>query len=88
MTSELKENAQSKKYRLAIISLTLITLGWVAGNWMPVLASSFSELMTGIMGVLMLYYTGNVGNKFVVGRHMVEAQKATTVGGSNGTNNQ
>jgi hypothetical protein len=37
----------------------------------------FSEFITGITGILMLYCTGNISNKFVVGRHIVEQAKAT-----------
>lgn len=97
MDETLKETGHSRKYQLAIAGLLLITTGWVAGNWSPALQSTFSELISGIMGVLVLYYTGNVGNKFVVGKHMVDTVKArsghpnanttsiTTSGGTNVT---
>lgn len=93
MDESLKENGQSRKYQLAIASLFLITAGWVAGNWSTALQQTFSELISGVMGVLVLYYTGNVGNKFVVGKHMVDTVKArvgsntstTTPGGTNVT---
>ena len=76
----------SRKYKLALIAMVLVTGGWVTGGFLPGLGQMFSELITGIMGVLMLYFTGNVGNKFVVGRHIVEQAKVTAKKGEpNGT---
>lgn len=76
----------SRKYKLAIVAMTLIVLGWIATAFVPLLLSSFSELINGIMAVLVIYYTGNVGNKFVVGRAIVEQVKASkTRGDKNGT---
>ncbi len=65
----------SRKYKLTLISLLLMTAAWGISGFMPGLGQMFSELITGIMGLLMLYFTGNVGNKFVVGRHLVEQAK-------------
>lgn len=65
----------SRKYKMALISMVLVTLGWIASGLLPGLAQMFSELIAGIMGVLMLYFTGNVGNKFVVGKTLVEQAK-------------
>lgn len=81
----LKNN--SRKYKLALISLLLITGAWCAAGLLPGLGHIFSELITGVMGILMLYFTGNVGNKFVVGRHLVETAKLTskTEGEPNGS---
>lgn len=77
--TELKNN--SRKYKLALVALLLITGGWLAGAFWPGLSRMFSELIAGIMGVLLLYFTGNVSNKFVVGRHIVEQTKASSKGG-------
>ena len=79
---DLKEGPQSKKYQLAWAALILISGGWLASNWLPTLGATFNELITGIMGVLMLYFTGNVGNKFVVGHHMVQASKINSINAS------
>jgi hypothetical protein len=72
--SELRNS--SRKYKLALIALVLVTGGWIVSGTVPGLAQMFSELITGIMGILMLYFTGNVGNKFVVGKTLVEQTKA------------
>lgn len=64
----MKESFQSKKFILAVVALTLITGAWVAGNWAPNLAGTFSDLVSGIMMVIVSYYGGNLGNKFVVGK--------------------
>lgn len=77
MISQEQRNS-SRKYKLALIALLLVTGGWAASGLLPGLAQMFSELTTGIMGVLMLYFTGNVSNKFVVGRHLVEQAKVAT----------
>jgi hypothetical protein len=58
----------SRKFWLALTSLFLLTFTWIATGNNPVLASSFDQLITGVMGILMLYYTGNVGSKFVAGK--------------------
>lgn len=75
----------SRKYRMGLLSLFLVTGAWVVAGLLPGLAQLFSELTTGIMGILMLYFTGNVSNKFVVGRHLVEQAKVTK-GDQSGTN--
>lgn len=77
MTDQAQRN-NSRKYRLALVSLLLITASWIMSGLLPGLAQMFSELITGIMGILMLYFTGNVSNKFVVGRHLVEQAKITS----------
>lgn len=83
---QVQRNA-SRKYRLAVISLLLITFGWLLASILPGLAQMFSELITGIMGVLMLYFTGNVGNKFVVGKTLIDRERIiSSKGDSNGAN--
>jgi hypothetical protein len=72
----------SRKYRMALLSLLLVTGAWVVAGLLPGFAQVFSELTTGIMGILMLYFTGNVSNKFVVGRQ----QAKVTKGDKSGTN--
>lgn len=68
----------SRKYKLTLIALLLITGAWSASGLLPGLGHIFSELIAGIIGILMLYFTGNVSNKFVVGRHLVASTEAAT----------
>jgi len=58
-----------RKFKLAMAALGLITIGWIVSGQNKVLNESFSELVTGTMGVLVLYYTGNVGSKFVQSKY-------------------
>lgn len=56
---------ENRKFKLTFIAFLLITAGWLTTSINPVLASSYSELVTGVMGVFMLYLGGNVGSQFV-----------------------
>jgi len=60
----------SRKYKLALLSLLILITGWIISGYLPALQKTYSDLIGGVMGLLMLYYTGNVGNKFVVGRYL------------------
>lgn len=61
----------SRKFWIALVSLFLLAFCWVATGSNPVLAASFDQLVTGVMGLLMLYYSGNVGSKFVAGKYPI-----------------
>jgi hypothetical protein len=59
---------QSRKYRLSLYSLLLVLGGWIASGYNPNLRDLYAELITGISAIQMLYFSGNVGNKFVLSR--------------------
>lgn len=65
----------SRKYKLALTSLAIICVGVVAGTFAPGLAILLPELISGVLGVCALYYTGNVANKHVVGKQAVLLSK-------------
>ena len=58
----------SRKFMLAIVAIVLITALAVLSTWLPGIQPVISELIGGIIGVLSLYYLGNVANKHVVGK--------------------
>lgn len=65
----------SRKYQLALLGMILIITGMLLSTCIPGIQVLYPEFVAGILGVLMLYFTGNVGNKFVVGRYLVERSK-------------
>lgn len=67
--------AGSRKYRLALVSLSIICIGVIAGAFVPGIAPLLEELISGVLGIIALYYTGNVANKYVVGKQAVKIIK-------------
>lgn len=59
----------SRKYKLALIAFALVALGWLATSTNNVLSEGYGELIAGIMSVLVLYYSGNVGSKYVATKY-------------------
>jgi hypothetical protein len=70
-----KAKRASRKYRLALIALGIILIGWGVVGWATSLAPVYSQLIAGVLGVLTIYYGGNVANKHIVGKQMVELEK-------------
>jgi hypothetical protein len=68
----------SRKYRLALISLGIIMIGWGVVGYVTNLAPVYAELIAGVLGVLTIYYGGNVANKHIVGKQLVELEKKST----------
>lgn len=68
----------SRKYRLALISLGIILTGWGVVGYVTNLAPVYAELIAGVLGVLTIYYGGNVANKHIVGKQLVELEKKST----------
>lgn len=62
------EKFQSRKYRLSLYSLLLVTVCWIAAGNIPGLKDIYAELIAGISAIQMLYFSGNVGNKFVTSK--------------------
>lgn len=57
-----------RKYRLAIICLLVLLAGFGVAMLSPVFANLFSELVTAVLGILFVYNSGNVANKWAVGK--------------------
>lgn len=56
----------------------LVTGVAVSTVWFPAVQAVFPTFIGGILGIVSLYFTGNVANKFVVGKTEVE-MKATEI---------
>ena len=55
----------SRKFTLAIIAMMLLTGTSIASVWSPTLSSMMPTFIGGLLGILGLYFTGNVGQKVV-----------------------
>lgn len=53
-----------RKFKLTLLTLFLATAGFAVTAVVPVLASVYSELVSGLIGILLVYAGGNVGAKF------------------------
>lgn len=66
---------RSRKFVLTLIGLLIITGVSVVGIWYPTVTAVLPTFVGGILGVLSLYFTGNVMNKFVIGKTAAALQK-------------
>lgn len=67
----------SRKFVLTIIGLVLVTILAIGGLWYPMVAGIFPTFIGGILGVLSLYFTGNVMSKMVQGKTAVQLQQSS-----------
>lgn len=67
-----------RKFILTIASIVLITAYSIVAGFYVGLRENLSSFIGGVLGVLSLYFTGNVMNKLVVGK--VAAQLTTASG--------
>lgn len=65
---------KSRKFVLTTIGLVLITVVTIMGTFFPTLPSIMPTFTGGILGVLSLYFTGNVVNKWVVGKTLTQQE--------------
>jgi hypothetical protein len=59
---------KSRKYRMSLICLFLITIGFFAKEGLAGLEAVYGQFIAGVLGVLTVYLGGNVTNKFVVAK--------------------
>jgi len=57
---------KSRKLRLALLCLALITAGFFAREGLEGLEAVYAQYVAGVLGILTLYLGGNVGNKYVI----------------------
>lgn len=60
----------SRKFVITILALCLITGVSVLSLWFPTSVALLPTFIGGIIGVTTLYMSGNVANKFVVGKQL------------------
>jgi len=66
---------KSRKFTLTLLGVILITLLAAAGIWYPTVPAVYPTFIGGILGVLSLYFTGNVMNKYVVGKTAIQLKQ-------------
>lgn len=57
-----------RKFRLALISIMLLTAAFAMAAINPVLATALPDFITGLIGLNLVYNGGNVGNKWMLGK--------------------
>ena len=71
---EMSGTYKSRKFILALIAVILVTIVSVLSIWATVIPSILPSFIGGILGILSLYYAGNVSQKYVVGKQMVQLE--------------
>jgi len=66
--STLAKVRNGRKYKLALITMTLLLAAFGLVALVPTLERMFPDLATALVGTLLVYCGGNVGNKFVTGK--------------------
>jgi hypothetical protein len=61
----------SRKYRIALVTMTLITLGFIATGFFITLAPQYDAFVMALLAGAGLYGGINVANKHVLGKHGV-----------------
>ena len=62
-------NYSGRKYRLSLIALSVMLGGFMIVPFNTVLQSAYSELITGVIGVLVLYFGGNNASKYIATKY-------------------
>jgi len=59
---------KSRKFLLALLALLIITGVSLGGIWSVTLAGVMPSFISGILGVLSLYYAGNIAKSYVASK--------------------
>lgn len=59
-------NKSGRKFWLSVVSLLIILAGFSITPISSTLMAVYKELITGVLGVLIVYCGGNVSNKYVL----------------------
>ena len=60
--------ANGRKYTMGLIIMLAMMTGFGLASFNPILLKIYSDLLTGLSMIYMIYCGGNVGNKWVIGR--------------------
>jgi len=60
----------SRKFIMAIFAIIILTSLALAGMIYPAVAAILPTFVGGLLGILSLYFTGNVVNKYVTGKNL------------------
>ena len=69
------EKFKSRKLYMSLLALALLTTGFFAREGLDSLEGVYGEYVTGIIGVLGLYLTGNVMNKHVITKKEIKEEE-------------
>jgi len=69
---------KSRKLWLVVFTQLLITIMSVVALKFNMLEATFSTLVGGLISLATLYIAGNVGNKHVIGKQIIESKKNDT----------
>lgn len=68
---DLKDGSySSRKFIMAIFAIVILTSLALAGMIYPAVAAILPTFVGGLLGILSLYFTGNVVNKYVTGKNL------------------
>lgn len=59
---------RSRKFFLTILSVLILVLFSLMSIWFTAVAAILPSFIGGLLGILSLYFTGNVANKYVLGK--------------------
>jgi len=59
---------RSRKFFLTILSVLVLVLFSLMSIWFTAVAAILPSFIGGLLGILSLYFTGNVANKYVLGK--------------------
>jgi len=59
---------RSRKFFLTILSVLILVLFSLMSIWFTAIAAILPSFIGGLLGILSLYFTGNVANKYVLGK--------------------
>lgn len=62
------KSANGRKYKLAMICLLAILAGFTMCAINPIFITVFNELVAGILSILFVYSSGNVGHTWAIGK--------------------
>lgn len=62
---------KDRKYRLAIISISLMAIVGLLAIQFPEFAPLYSEFIGGVLGINIVFAGGNVGAKWAVGKTLI-----------------
>ena len=66
---------KSRKFNLTVLGLILVTAVALSALKWPAIVAVFPTFVGGILGILSLYFTGNVINRYVVNKRIIEEKK-------------
>lgn len=77
MNNEAPHSPSSRKYKLTLFCILLLTCGLLMVSVCPLISQIYSEFAGGLIGLLFVYCGGNVSNKWVLKKTENEKQNSS-----------